>query len=144
MCPVCAVGVAVGVGLSRWLGVDDSISGIWIGALLLILAILSVKPFFKNRDKKPFWVYILSIVIWWLLAFLPLYFIGFLSDCGKIWGIPRLVFSSLVGLIVVLLAVGLDKFLRTKKDGKAHFPYQKVIIPIAFLIIASLVAWGLC
>lgn len=33
-CPLCVAGAAVGVSLARYVGVDDSITGIWIGALL--------------------------------------------------------------------------------------------------------------
>ena len=35
VCPVCTVAVGAGVGLSRWLGVDDLITGTWIGGLLV-------------------------------------------------------------------------------------------------------------
>ena len=33
VCPVCTVAVGAGLGLAEWLGIDDSISGLWIGAL---------------------------------------------------------------------------------------------------------------
>lgn len=144
MCPVCAIGVAAGVGLSRWLGVDDAVSGIWVGALLLILAVLSVRGIFKNREKKPLWANILSVIIWWLLAFLPLHFTGFLANCGKLWGMPRLVFGSVVGLVVVLLATGVDHLMRRGNAGRARFPYQKVILPILLLIVASFIMWSVC
>ncbi len=31
MCPVCSISIGVGVGLCRYLGIDDLISGVWIG-----------------------------------------------------------------------------------------------------------------
>src|SRR3989344_8798334 len=33
-CPLCVAGAAAGITLTRWVGVDDSITGIWIGAFL--------------------------------------------------------------------------------------------------------------
>jgi hypothetical protein len=36
VCPVCTIAVAGGVGLCRYLGIDDLISGSWIGALLFM------------------------------------------------------------------------------------------------------------
>ena len=33
-CPLCTAGAGAGLALSRWLGIDDSISGIWIAAFL--------------------------------------------------------------------------------------------------------------
>lgn len=40
-CPVCTVAIGVGVGLCRYLGIDDLITGLWIGALLLALGVAS-------------------------------------------------------------------------------------------------------
>jgi len=31
VCPVCTVAAGAGVGLSRWLGIDDIIIGLWVG-----------------------------------------------------------------------------------------------------------------
>ena len=38
-CPVCTVAVGTGVTFSRYLGVDDVISGVWIGGLILSSAL---------------------------------------------------------------------------------------------------------
>ncbi|MCX6758247.1 MAG: hypothetical protein NTX14_00895, partial [Candidatus Nealsonbacteria bacterium] len=35
VCPICTVAVGAGLGLSRWFGIDDSISGLWIGGLIV-------------------------------------------------------------------------------------------------------------
>ena len=43
MCPVCAVAVGFGLGLSRWLKIDDAISGLWIGALIVSLSFILAK-----------------------------------------------------------------------------------------------------
>ena len=32
-CPLCVAGAAAGITLTRWIGVDDLITGIWIGGL---------------------------------------------------------------------------------------------------------------
>jgi len=37
VCPLCTVAVGAGVGLSRWLGIDDVITGLWIGGLIVSL-----------------------------------------------------------------------------------------------------------
>ncbi|KKU63742.1 MAG: hypothetical protein UX88_C0023G0019 [Candidatus Woesebacteria bacterium GW2011_GWC2_47_16] len=38
VCPVCTVAVGAGLGVSRWLGIDDSVSGIWVGGLVVSLS----------------------------------------------------------------------------------------------------------
>jgi len=37
VCPICTLAVGAGVGLSRWLGIDDTISGLWVGGLIVSL-----------------------------------------------------------------------------------------------------------
>jgi hypothetical protein len=38
VCPVCTVAVGAGLGLAQWLGIDDVLSGVWIGGLIVSLA----------------------------------------------------------------------------------------------------------
>jgi hypothetical protein len=33
-CPLCVAGAGVGLTLSRWIGIDDSITGLWLAAFL--------------------------------------------------------------------------------------------------------------
>ena len=138
MCPVCTVGVAAGLGLSRWLKVDDAISGLWIGALILALAIWFWRWLYQNKAQKPFSAFLLLVVAFWLLTFLPLNYAGILENCRPLWGMNRLILSSIIGMLAALLGILLDKDIRAGKKGKAAFAYQKVILPLTFLLLASL------
>ncbi len=138
MCPVCTVGVAAGLGLSRWLKVDDAISGLWIGALILALAIWFWRWLYQKKAQKPFSALLLLVVAFWLLTFLPLNYAGILENCRPLWGMNRLILSSIIGVLVALLGILLDKDIRTGKKGKAAFPYQKVVLPLTLLFLASL------
>ncbi len=138
MCPVCTVGVAAGLGLSRWLKVDDAISGLWIGALILALAIWFWRWLYQKKAQKPLSVLLLLAVAFWLLTFLPFNYAGILEDCRPLWGMNRLILSSIIGVLVALLGIFLDKDIRAGKKGKAAFPYQKVVLPLTLLLLASL------
>jgi hypothetical protein len=146
MCPVCSVSVAVSLGLSRWLGVDDSITGVWTGAMILVLSFWTIKWIFKKRDKKPMILLPVMIVLYWLLTFLPLYAMHIVSntDCLTLFGLNRLVFGSLLGIVLSVFAVLIDKFSRKLHGGQRLFPYQKVIIPIGILLIASFILNSTC
>ena len=37
ICDLCTVGVVAGLAVSRYLGVDDSVVGVWIGAVVVAL-----------------------------------------------------------------------------------------------------------
>ena len=138
MCPVCTVGVVAGLGLSRWLKIDDAISGLWIGALILALAIWFWRWLYQKKAQKPFSALLLLVVAFWFLTFLPLNYAGILEDCRPLWGMNRLILSSIIGVLVALLGILLDKDIRAGKKGKAAFPYQKVVLPLTLLLFASL------
>ena len=146
MCPVCTLAVGAGLGLSRYLGIDDAVSGIWAGAL-----VISVSFWFRNWLKKKNYKFLrfikekyliyLSIFFWAGLTYLPLWKVGIIGHpFNVIWGIDRLVSGSLVGVGVSLLALYTDGKLR-KIKGKQIFNFQKVIIPVSFLAAASLILW---
>ena len=86
VCPVCSIAVAGGVGLSRWLGVDDVISGIWIGGLIVSLSLWALNWLEKRKINFPL-ANILVLVGFYLVTILPLYkmkIIGY--SCNKLWG----------------------------------------------------------
>lgn len=147
MCPICSVGVVVSLGLSRWLKVDDSITGLWAGALLLVLTYWTVVWIYKKLAKKPrAIIYPIVLAAYWLLTFLPLYWTDVISNvnCLKFFGINRLVFGSLLGIVITLLAIWLENAIRKPQGGKVLFHYQKVIIPLGVLLITSFVLNILC
>jgi len=62
--------------------------------------------------------------------------IGHLDN--TLWGIDKIVFGTVIGTVLFILSIFIDKLLRTKNNGKVYFPYQKVIIPVSLLSIASI------
>jgi len=145
MCPICTIGAAAGVGLSRWLKIDDVISGIWIGALILALGIWTWRWLYKRRAKKSVVILGILIILWWLLTFVPFYYTGVLDNtCKAIWDMNRLVFGSIIGVIAGAIGILVEKSVRSKKGGKAAFHFQKVVLPMSILIITSLIMAALC
>ena len=138
MCPVCTLAVGAGLGLSRYLGIDDAISGIWAGALVISISFWLTDWLKKKNYKFPIY---LSVIFWTAFTYIPLWKVGIIGHpFNVIWGIDKFIFGSIIGASVFLLAVFLDKKVR-KINGKLLFNFQKVIIPISFLATASLIIW---
>jgi len=78
VCPICTVAVGAGVGLSRWLGIDDSIAGLWIGGFIVSLIYWTI-DWLKKKNLKFKWSIIFVIIFWYLITILPLYFTGLLG-----------------------------------------------------------------
>lgn len=136
-CPVCVVVAIGGVGLSRWLGIDDTISGIWIGGILMSLVILTIEWLDKKKVRfffrKP-----LIFIFWYLTAIWPLLKLEVFGQIkNKIWGVDKLILGITLGSVFLLLGFLIHKFLKNKKGGESYFPFQKVVIPISFLIVLS-------
>jgi len=141
VCPVCTIVVAGGVGLTRYLGVDDLISGVWIGVLLFSLFLWTIEWLDKRKIKflfrKP-----LIFIFWYGLTIFPLMKIGIIGHPqNKFFGIDKLIFGISSGTIVFLISILFENYLRKKNQGKACFKFQKVLIPVLFLIILSLIFW---
>jgi hypothetical protein len=140
MCPVCTVTVIAGLGLSRLLGIDDLITSIWIGGFILSFSFITINWIVKKWPKlKSKYYYFPTFILMYLFVLVPLkldHIIGIYSN--TIFGIDKVVFGILVGSIVFLIGVWMDKYQR-RKFSKIFFPFQKVIFPVVALLIASLV-----
>lgn len=137
MCPVCTVGVAAGLGLSRWLGIDDTVSGIWIGALLASMTGWTIN-WLNNKKIKFYGRKILVAFLYYGVAVGPLYWKELIGHpFNKLWNIDKLMLGIAFGTIVFTASVILYEFLKRKNGGHAHFPYEKIVMPISFLVIAS-------
>ena len=104
VCPVCTVAVGVGLGFSRWLGIDDLISGVWIGGLIVSLIIWSLNWLNKKQIKfKLSWLAI--SILFYGLTIIPLYFSGIIGHpMNKFYGIDKILFGAIFGSLVFLLS----------------------------------------
>lgn len=139
VCPICVVAIGAGLGLSRWLGVDDVVSSIWIGALLVAMILWTLTEMKKKNWRFPFDAVVISLA-YYLLTFVPLYYAGIVGHpLNKIFGVDKIVFGTAVGTIIFLLSHQLHLYLKQKNNGKSFFPYQKVVIPVVTLLLTSLI-----
>jgi len=146
VCPVCTVAVGAGLGLARYFGVDDTISGVWIGGIILSSSFwlsdwLNKKYFSKHPTSKlpllTSHLTLLTSILMYLLVLAPLYFTQTIGHpFNTILGIDKLVFGTIAGSLTFLLAVRADKLVREIR-GKQLFYYQKVVFPLTSLIITS-------
>ena len=137
VCPLCVIAVGAGLGLSRWLGVDDVVSSVWIGALLVSMILWTLIEMEKKKWRFTYDAIIISLV-YYLLTFVPLYYAGIVGHpLNKFLGTDKIIFGTVVGSVVFLLAHWLNLYFKQKNKGKPFFPYQKVVLPIVVLILTS-------
>ena len=142
VCPVCTIAVAAGVGILRSVGIDDIITGIWFGALI----VSSIAWMISWLDKKSIHFLFRKIVViisFYILFIGPMYWFGYMKNAPEIYGYSRLMIGVVFGSIIFILGVLADKYLRKINDDKQSILYQKVIVPLTFLIISSIIGYFL-
>ncbi len=136
-CPVCVVAVGAGLELSHYLGIDDTVTGLWIGALLVALSAWTLEWLKKKKiDSKGNALAVCAG--YYMLTIAPLYWYGLMGQARhSFWGVDKLLLGIIFGSMAFYFA-GMWHFkLKKKNGGKVYFPFQKVVIPVGLLMLLS-------
>ncbi len=138
-CPLCVAGTAFGITLTRFLGVDDSITGIWIGALLGAMSFWGYTALVKKLKKGPMvWLKPAVYLAVFASTLWSFYQFNLVIRMEKMWGLDKLTFGILVGGIAFYL-VEIVNNLIMKKNGKSLFPYQRVVFSLGTIALLSII-----
>ncbi|HNX10544.1 MAG TPA: hypothetical protein PKI61_00105 [bacterium] len=136
-CPVCTVAVGAGVGLSRYFGIDDTITGLWVGGLLVSVSFWTIDWLRKKKVQSPWWA-LLVFLFYYGTVIIPMYYMEIVGHpFNRFWGMDKLILGLIIGSIVFYLTGAWYHFLKKKNGGRAYFPLQKVVMPVSSLIIFS-------
>lgn len=137
-CAVCTVAVGASLEIARKLGVDDSVVGVWAGAFLTLLGFWLIKWFdkkgwnFKGRD---FWLIAVSVA---MIGFVYISEIEYQARPILIFYLDPFLFSVIIGMLVLIGSSEFYQWMKTHNGGHAHFPFEKVVVPLVALMLASL------
>ena len=139
-CAVCTVAIAGSLTIARKLGVDDCIVALWAGAMLAMLGYWTIR-FMDKRHwtfkgyklfSMAFCVSMLGFVYIKDLTYTPNVILGFLY-------MDYFLFTGLLGAGALIFGVNFYAWMKAKNGGHAHFPFEKVVVPIALLALINLV-----
>jgi len=137
VCPLCAIAVGAGVGFSKWLGIDDTITGVWMGAFMMVLVLWTINFLTKHQIKFLFRK-LLIIVVYYVPTIWYLYHAGFMGHPGNtLWGIDKLLLGTITGSILLILIMCTYEALKQRNNGHAWFPFQKIVMPVVTLLLTS-------
>lgn len=141
ICIICTAAVSAGVGLSRWLGVDDTITGLWIGSLAVSISLWTIN-WLSGKNIKFFGRQPLIFIIYYASIIWPLYHYNMIGHpLNKLWGIDKLLLGMAIGTIGFIIAVLFNEYLKKNNGGKVYFPFQKVVLPVGLLAVLSLILY---
>ena len=130
-CAVCAVAIVGGVEALSKAGVPHYVSGPWIGAAVLLIFYISAKLFEKFWR---FWGYGAASAMLALSSLLYVY-----PSLGEAFGANRFTFSLMAGAAAFGFSQDFYQHLKERNGGRAHFPFEKVAMALAWLGLCSLV-----
>lgn len=143
VCPVCTIAVGAGVGLAQWLGIDDTVTGLWIGALIVSLTLWTTN-WLKTKNISFRLINLAVGVVYVLIVGVPLYYQNIIGHpYNTLWGIDKLVLGGIIGAVTFYLTAKWYLKLKEKNNGRAHFPFQKIVMSLVALALLSVIFYFL-
>jgi hypothetical protein len=137
VCPVCTIAVGACLGLSRYIGIDDTISGVWIGGLIVSLIIWTMS-WMKSKNIQFLGKRTLTVLFYPAIILIPLYWQGIIGHpFNKLWGADKLIVGIIAGSFFFSFSETVNSALKKKNGGRVFFPFQKVAIPLVILVAVS-------
>ena len=134
-CPICIVTVGGGMIIAKKLGIDDFLVSIWISALNTAIAFY-LAPKIKYRLLNNPWILSFLLFVTTLIYFQTT---GQLYHAkNQLLGIDKIIFGQTIGMLSMFVGNFIYGFTKYKNDGKALFPYSKVIFPVGLVLIITL------
>jgi hypothetical protein len=136
-CPLCVAGAGAGLTLSRILGIDDSITGIWLGAFIGALSFwfqrtVSLKYKIFQGKIANFLVY----TTFQILSIWSFYKFNLVTKHSDILGYDKLTFGIVIGAATFYLADILNQLIKARM-GKSILPYQSIIVSMGAVALSS-------
>lgn len=139
-CAVCTVGVAVGLEVARNLGVDDGVIAVWAGALLALIGYWTILWFDKKGWNFAFRNPLLMLLSLSMVAGVYIKDLTYTPKPILIFYMDPFLFCTICGALILIYSSMFYQWMKAKNGGHAHFPFEKVVLPILALTIAGYVA----
>ncbi len=137
-CPVCTIAIGASLSIARKMGVDDCIVGVWGGALLAIIGYWIIRWFDKKKWHFPFRNAVLMTLSVGSIGFMYMGELHYDPSVIGILYIDSFLFATILGAGVFILAIHFYEWMKIKNGGHAHFPFEKVVIPVLSVLLLSL------
>ncbi len=140
---LCPLALGAALTIAQRMGVKDEVVGVLAGALMAVVGYILIRLFdkknwhFLGRDKLLMFVALASIGLIYVnrLEYKPALHWNFLY-------IDSFLLAALCGAAAHILGVHLYSWMKAKNGGHAHFPFEKVLVPLALDAFVVWIFWG--
>lgn len=148
VCPICIIGLGAGLEISQKLGIDDTITFLWLGAIIISLIIWTI-DWLKKKNLNFHARKIIVILFYLGTVLFPAYLMleknqSYNHPTHQIWGIDKLWVGTVLGVTLLFFGLLINNFLKKKNNGKIYFPFQRATVLIIIIAMASATLHFLC
>lgn len=136
-CAVCTVAVGASLEIARRYGVDDSVVGVWAGAMLALLGYWLILWFEKKKWNFIGRDFILMAISVGSIGFMYLSEISYAPKIIGVFYLDPLLFSTILGALTFIYVSKFYQWMKARNGGHAHFPFEKVVLPVVALVLLS-------
>ena len=140
---VCPAVIGASLALAKYFGVKNEVVGVLTGALLVVFGYLMIR--FCEKRNWNFW-FRNQILMLLSLASVAFVYKKELEYTPKLhWNflyIDSFLLAVLCGAAAHILGVHIYAWMKEKNGGHAHFPFEKVLVPIICDVLVCWVFWG--
>lgn len=143
-CPLCTAATIVGVGVTRSIGLDDSIVGIFVGAMIISSALWINNLLKKKNIGGNNFLRVTSLIIATaVLTYISFYLAGLFGPANtyRIFGMEKITFGAISGGFVSMGAFLASNKIKKRNNGKTLFNYQTIVFTIGTLVLNGFIFW---
>ena len=140
---LCPVILGASLTLARYFGVKNEVVGVLGGALMAIVGYILIRIFdkrvwhFAGRD------FLLMAIALGSIGFIYMGHLEYKPALHwKLLYIDSFLLAAICGATAHILGVNLYAWMKAKNGGHAHFPFEKVLVPLVLDAIVLYIFWG--
>ena len=136
-CVVCTVAIGASLEIARKLGISDNVVGLWAGALLAVIGYWTILWFDKKNwhfKGRNFFLISLSVA---MIGFVYMGQLNYKPQVFLFLYIDSFLLTAIIGALTYICSQKFYQWMKQKNNGHAHFPFEKVVLPLIFLFAIS-------
>ena len=140
---LCPLALGAALTIAQRMGVKDEVVGVLAGALMAVVGYILIRLFDKKNWHFSGRNFLLMLVA---LASIGLIYVNRLEYKPALhWNllyIDSFLLAAFCGAASHILGVHLYSWLKKKNGGHAHFPFEKVLVPLALDAFVVWIFWN--
>ena len=137
-CAVCTIAIGASLGAAKFFGIDYTIVGLWIGALLALTGYWLILYFNKKNWKFIGRDQLLMLLSFSSISFMYIKDLKYTPKAILFFYMDPLLFTTLLGGLSFIYIEKFYQWMKKRNNNHAHFPFEKVVLPVVLLFLLSI------